>query len=63
LQERGINVQKFLEEAKNLITEFDKKDRLAWMEIADQKKQAIEKAQTSIISWIGSSLPSEIIEV
>lgn len=53
LSVRGINVDKFLNESHTLINQYQKEARLVWMRVADDKKQRMETAQTSFVSWVG----------
>jgi hypothetical protein len=53
LRERGIDVDGFLTEAHSIIAHFQKEERLAWMKIADEKRNVITKTESCIESWLG----------
>lgn len=53
LRERGIDADKFLQDAHSIIAQHQKADRLAWMKVADQKAQRIASEQSTIESWLG----------
>ncbi len=49
---RGINIGAFLDKLDNLIAEQDKRIRLAWMQVADEKKAALRVAERPLSGWI-----------
>jgi len=53
LRERGIDVDGFLNEAHSLIAHHQKEERLAWMKIADEKRQALTAEASGFDSWLG----------
>lgn len=53
LQTLGVNVENTLSRAKLLIASSLKKERTAWMIVADSNKIALDAAVKKIISWKG----------
>ena len=53
LRERGIDVDSFLNEAHSIIAQHQKEERLAWLKVADEKKDLIARTESCIDSWVG----------
>ena len=49
---RGIDIGAFLDKIDKLVAEQDKRTRLGWMQIADEKKAAVRVAETPTSGWI-----------
>jgi hypothetical protein len=52
LSARGIGMDAFLAKIGNILAEYDKRERLAWMQVADEKKAALRVAEAPFSSWI-----------
>ena len=52
LQGRGINIDPFLDHIEKVIADQDNKERLHWMQIADEKKASLRVAETPASKWI-----------
>src|SRR5712691_8708243 len=52
LQGRGIEVDLFLQQIEAIIADHDKQGRLAWMKVADERKQSLRVAETPESRWI-----------
>jgi len=59
LQARGIDIEPFLQQMDEIITAHDKRERLAWMQVADEKKESLRVAETPESQW-GDRKPEEI---
>jgi hypothetical protein len=55
LRERGIDTERFLSNARATISAAQKEYRLAWMKVADQKKQQIQSSQSAVVSWLNKT--------
>src|SRR5436190_1680932 len=53
LEARGIDVDRFLKQARTMIARYQKADRLAWMEVADEKKRRMDATESRFESWVG----------
>jgi hypothetical protein len=51
LKNRGIDVNALLRRTDALIAYHDKKERLAWMHVADEKKESLRIAETPSELW------------
>lgn len=52
LSGRGIDVDGFLKEAHATIAQHQKAERLSWMKTADEKKKALQTAESGLESWL-----------
>jgi len=52
LQSRGIDIDSFLDRVDTMIADHDRKERLQWMQVADDKKASLRVAETPTSSWI-----------
>jgi predicted HTH domain antitoxin len=52
LRGRGIDIEPFLQRIDEMITEQDKRERLQWMQIADERKTSLRVAETPAVRWI-----------
>jgi predicted HTH domain antitoxin len=52
LRGRGIDIDPFLEQIDKIVAEQDRRERLGWMQIADEKKAALRVAETPVSGWI-----------
>jgi predicted HTH domain antitoxin len=52
LSGRGVNMDAFLTKIDRIVSEHDKRERLAWMQVADEKKAALRVAEAPFSSWI-----------
>lgn len=59
LQARGINIDPFLHQIDEMIASHDKGERLAWMQVADEKKESLRVAETPEFGWADRK-PEEI---
>jgi hypothetical protein len=46
LQARGIDIDPFLHRIDEMIAGYDKQERLAWMQVADERKESLRIAET-----------------
>jgi hypothetical protein len=53
LRDRGVDVDRFLKEARSIIAKHQKEDRLAWMKTADDKRRQIVSKEVAFESWVG----------
>ena len=60
LAARGIDMDRFVEEIDQMIAAQDKEERLAWMQVADEKKESLRVAETTDVRWTGRQ-PEEIL--
>jgi hypothetical protein len=51
LQGRGIDIDAFLQQIDAIIAAHDKHERLAWMRVADEKKESLIVAETPGTRW------------
>jgi len=51
LQVRGTDIDPFLHEIDEMIAAYDKQERLAWMQVADKKKESLRVAETPESRW------------
>jgi hypothetical protein len=58
LRGRGIDVDQFLTDAHLLIASCQKEERLAWMKVADEKRNSVANAESQISNWLGKSAES-----
>jgi hypothetical protein len=59
LKNRGIDVNALLRQTDALIASHDKKERLAWMRVADEKKESLRVAETPSEAW--HNKPEDVI--
>jgi predicted HTH domain antitoxin len=52
LRARGINIDPFLESIDEIVAEHEKRERLGWMQVADEKKAALRVAEMPASRWI-----------
>ena len=52
LSGRGVNMDAFLTKIDRIVSEHEKRERLAWMQVADEKKAALRVAEAPFSSWI-----------
>jgi hypothetical protein len=52
LQDRGIDLSALLSRTDAMIASDDKKQRLAWMKVADEKRESLRVAETLGGRWI-----------
>jgi hypothetical protein len=52
LQDRGIDLGALLSRTEAMIASYDKKQRLAWMNVADEKRESLRVAETPEGRWI-----------
>jgi hypothetical protein len=52
LRGRGIDVDPFLEQISKIVAAEDRRERLGWMQVADEKKAAFRVAETPASGWI-----------
>jgi hypothetical protein len=60
LQARGINIDPFLQEIDDMIAVHDKGERLAWMQVEDEKKESLRVAETPEFRYADRK-PEEIL--
>jgi len=51
LQDRGIDIDALLQKMDAIIAAHDKHERLAWMRVADEKKESLRIAETPGAQW------------
>jgi predicted HTH domain antitoxin len=52
LQSRGIDTDAFLDRVDKMIADHDRRERLQWMRVADEKNASLRVAETPTSSWI-----------
>jgi hypothetical protein len=52
LQSRGVDLEAFLDQVDVMIADQSKRERLAWMQVADQKKESLRVAETPEVTWL-----------
>ena len=52
LQARGIDIEPFLQQMEEMIAAHDKQQRLAWMQVADEKKESFATGESR---WLDRS--------
>jgi hypothetical protein len=52
LQDRGIDLSALLSRTDAMIASYDKKQRLTWMKVADEKRESLRVAETPGERWI-----------
>lgn len=57
---RGIDIDPFLQQIDEMIAAHDKRERLAWMQVADEKKESLRIAEMPESRWIDRA-PEEIL--
>lgn len=60
LQARGTDMDAFLHQIDEMIAGYDKQERLAWMKVADEKKESLRVAETPESRWTDRK-PEEIL--
>lgn len=60
LQARGTDMDVFLHQIDEMIAGYDKQERLAWMQVADEKKESLHVAETPELRW-NDRKPEEIL--
>jgi hypothetical protein len=51
LQGRGIDLNALLIRTSEIIASYDKKERLAWMKVADEKRESLRAAEAPVGRW------------
>jgi predicted HTH domain antitoxin len=52
LRGRGIDIDPFLDHIDKMIADEDRKERLHWMQVADEKKASLRVAEMPTLRWI-----------
>ena len=52
LRARGIDIDPFLDRIDKLVAEQDKRERLGWMQVADERKTAFRVAEAPTTGWM-----------
>lgn len=60
LQARGTDMDAFLHQIDEMVAGYDKQTRLAWMKVADTKKESLRVAETQESRWTDRN-PEEIL--
>jgi hypothetical protein len=60
LQGRGIDIDPFVQQIEEMIAAHDKGERLAWMQVADERKESLRVAEMPESEWAHRQ-PSDVI--
>jgi hypothetical protein len=60
LEARGIAIDPFMQQIDEMIATQDKRERLAWMQVADEKKESLRIAESPESRW-SDRAPEEIL--